>query len=161
SRAEFRLSLRADNADQRLTPKGIELGCVGAERRQAFAAKMHELDQARTQMRALSLTPNEAQARGLSVKQDGVRRDAFALLAYPSVTFDTLTSLWPELGALSAQTREQLEIDALYAGYLDRQSQDVEAFKRDEDLRLDPNLDYAAIGGLSAEVRQKLAAARP
>ena len=95
------------------------------------------------------------------VKRGLLAATALALLAYSSIRFDMLASIWPELGALSAQTREQLEIDALYSGYLERQSADVEAFKRDEDLRLDPDLDYAAIGGLSAEVREKLAAARP
>ena len=161
SRAEYRLSLRADNADQRLTPKGIELGCVGAARAAAFHVKMREIEAARAMARALQLTPAQAEARGLKVNQDGQRRDALQLLAYPSISFDQLAGIWPELGALSKQAREQLEIDAMYAGYLERQALDVEAFKRDEDLRLDANLDYASVGGLSTEVREKLAHARP
>ena len=161
SRAEYRLSLRADNADQRLTPKGVELGCVGAARTAAFHVKMREIEAARGLARALHLTPAQAEARGLKVNQDGQRRDALQLLAYPSISFAQLAGIWPELGALSKQAREQLEIDAMYAGYLERQALDVEAFKRDEDLRLDADLDYASVGGLSTEVREKLAHARP
>jgi tRNA uridine 5-carboxymethylaminomethyl modification enzyme len=161
SRAEYRLSLRADNADQRLTPKGIELGCVGAERTRVFADKMREIEAARATAAALNLTPAQAVAHGLAVNQDGQRRNAMQLLAYPSIELEQLTAIWPELGSLSRQAREQLEIDAMYSGYLERQALDVEAFKRDEDLRLDPALDYASVGGLSNEVREKLAAARP
>ena len=161
SRAEYRLSLRADNADQRLTPKGIELDCVGSERTRVFADKMREIEAAREMARTLSLTPAQAEARGLKVNQDGLRRSALALLAYPSISFDQLTGIWPELNALSRQAREQLEIDAMYSGYLERQALDVEAFKRDEDLRFSPDLDYAAVGGLSNEVREKLSNARP
>jgi tRNA uridine 5-carboxymethylaminomethyl modification enzyme len=161
SRAEYRLSLRADNADQRLTPKGIALGCVGAERARVFADKMREIEAARALAKTLQLTPAQAEARGLQVNQDGVRRDALQLMAYPSIGFEQLAAIWPELGSLSRQTREQLEIDAMYAGYLERQALDVEAFKRDEDLRLDPALDYGSVGGLSNEVREKLSSARP
>jgi tRNA uridine 5-carboxymethylaminomethyl modification enzyme len=161
SRAEYRLSLRADNADQRLTPRGIELGCVDAERARKFAHKMREIEAARGRARTLNLTPQQAEARGLKVNQDGQRRNALQLLAYPSIEFDQLAAIWPQLGSLSRHAREQLEIDALYSGYLERQALDVEAFKRDEDLRLDPALDYASVGGLSNEVREKLAAARP
>jgi len=161
SRAEYRLSLRADNADQRLTPKGIELGCVSLTRNGAFAGKMREIETARLMARGLNLTPQQAEARGLKVNQDGVRRDALQLLAYPSISFDQLAGIWPELGSLSPQAREQIEIDAMYSGYLERQALDVEAFKRDEDLRLSADLDYAGVGGLSNEVREKLAAARP
>jgi tRNA uridine 5-carboxymethylaminomethyl modification enzyme len=161
SRAEYRLSLRADNADQRLTQKGIELGCVGSERSCKYAYKMREIEAARTLAKTLQLTPQHAEARGLKVNQDGQRRDALALLAYPTIDFEQLTAIWPELASLSKQTREQLEVDALYSGYLERQALDVEAFKRDEDLRLSPNLDYASVGGLSNEVREKLINARP
>src|SRR5690606_21755045 len=161
SRAEYRLSLRADNADQRLTPKGVELGCVGAERARKFADKMREIEAARALARSLQLTPAQAQAQGLVVNQDGQRRDALQLLAYPSIEFAQLAAIWPELGALTDAARMQLEIDALYSGYLERQALDVEAFRRDEDPRLDPALDYARVGGLSNEVREKLAAARP
>jgi tRNA uridine 5-carboxymethylaminomethyl modification enzyme len=161
SRAEYRLSLRADNADQRLTPKGIELGCVGSLRTHAFEDKMRDLENARALAKSLSLTPQQAEARSLKVNQDGQRRDALQLLAYSSISFDQLAAIWPELGAVQGRVREQLEIDALYSGYLERQALDVEAFKRDEDLRLDAHLDYASVGGLSTEVRTKLAAARP
>ncbi|MFZ4603813.1 MAG: tRNA uridine-5-carboxymethylaminomethyl(34) synthesis enzyme MnmG [Caulobacterales bacterium] len=161
SRAEYRLTLRADNADQRLTPMGLALGCVGEERASAFAAKMQAIEQGRALARSLSLTPKEANDRGLKVNHDGQRRDALQLLAYPSIAFADLVGIWSELGAIAPPVREQLEIEAMYAGYLDRQEADILAFRRDEDLRIDPDLDYAAIGGLSAEVRQKLAAARP
>lgn len=161
SRAEYRLALRADNADQRLTPRGLALGCVRAERTARFGAKMAELDTARAMTRSLSLTPKEATDRSLKVNQDGQRRSAFQLLSYPTIGFDDLAAIWPELGGLSAGVREQIEIDALYAGYLDRQEADVIAFRRDENLRLPADLDYAAVGGLSNEVRQKFAAARP
>ena len=161
SRAEYRLSLRADNADQRLTPKGVELGCVGGERARVFADKMREIEAGRALARSLQLTPQQAETHGLKVNQDGARRDALQLLAYPSISYDALAAIWPELNGLSRQAREQLEIDAMYAGYLERQALDVEAFKRDEDLRLSPDLDYGALGGLSNEVREKLRAAKP
>jgi tRNA uridine 5-carboxymethylaminomethyl modification enzyme len=161
SRAEYRLSLRADNADQRLTPLGLAIGCIGSAREAAYGAKMEAVGQARALAQGLSLTPNEARAKGLTVNQDGLRRSALQLLAYPSVTFDRLTAIWPELAGIGSAAREQIEIEALYAGYLERQEADIVAFRRDEDLRLDANLDYAAVGGLSAEVRQKLAQARP
>jgi tRNA uridine 5-carboxymethylaminomethyl modification enzyme len=161
SRAEYRLSLRADNADQRLTPKGVVLGCVSAERARRFADKMREIETVRERAQALSLTPAQAEARGLKVNQDGQRRNALQLLAYPSIGFEQLVAIWPELGSLSRQAREQIEIDAMYSGYLERQALDVEAFKRDEELRLDPALDYASVGGLSSEVREKLSRARP
>jgi tRNA uridine 5-carboxymethylaminomethyl modification enzyme len=122
---------------------------------------MREIEAARTLARSLELTPAQAATHGLKVNQDGVRRNALQLLAYPSISFDEIASIWPQLRALSRHAREQIEIDAMYAGYLERQALDVEAFKRDEDLRLDPDLDYASVGGLSTEVREKLRAARP
>lgn len=161
SRAEFRLTLRADNADQRLTARGVELGVVGSERAAAFGVKAAALAAARAQAKALTLTPAEAARVGLPVKADGQRRDVLQLLAYPSIGFDDLAKLWPQIGGWSAAVREQLEIDAGYAGYLDRQAADAEAFRRDEDLRLPADLDYAGVGGLSNEVREKLAAVQP
>ncbi|HET6970266.1 MAG TPA: FAD-dependent oxidoreductase, partial [Phenylobacterium sp.] len=161
SRAEFRLTLRADNADQRLTGKGIELGVVGSRRAEAFHVKQAALAEARATAAALTLTPAEAQKHGLPVKADGVRRNLVQLLAYPTIGLDDLARVWPQVGGWSPAVREQVEIDAAYSGYLDRQAADAEAFRRDEDLRLPAELDYAGIGGLSNEVREKLAAVRP
>ncbi|MFN3521399.1 MAG: tRNA uridine-5-carboxymethylaminomethyl(34) synthesis enzyme MnmG [Phenylobacterium sp.] len=161
SRAEFRLLLRADNADQRLTGRGVDLGVVGSARAAAFAGKIQVLEGARTRARELTLTPAEAARAGLPVKADGQRRDLTQLLAYPEIDFDVLARVWPELTAWPDPVREQIAIDAAYAGYLDRQAADAEAFRRDENLTLPPDLDYAAIGGLSNEVREKLAAVRP
>jgi tRNA uridine 5-carboxymethylaminomethyl modification enzyme len=161
SRAEFRLSLRADNADQRLTGKGTDLGVVGAERSKAFGAKAAALAAARARAEALTLTPAEAARAGLPVKADGQRRNLIQLLAYPAIGFETLTAIWPELSAWPAAVREQVEIDASYAGYLDRQAADAAAFRRDEDLRLPADLDYGSVGGLSNEVREKLEAVKP
>jgi tRNA uridine 5-carboxymethylaminomethyl modification enzyme len=138
-----------------------KLGCVGPVRRTAFAAKMDAIGQARSLAAGLSMTPTQAAAAGLRVNQDGQRRDALQLLAYPSISFEDLVGVWPQLASLPVFAREQLEIDALYSGYLDRQDADVAAFRRDEDLRLPVDLDYAAVGGLSAEARQKLSATRP
>jgi tRNA uridine 5-carboxymethylaminomethyl modification enzyme len=161
SRAEYRLTLRADNADQRLTQKGIDLGCVGLERTVAFRRKMAAIERARGLARSLVLTSTEAANASLKVNQDGQRRNAIQLLGYPTIAWDDLAAIWPELKAVPSEAKEQVEIDALYAGYLDRQEADIVAFRKDEDLRLPANLDYAAVGGLSAEVRQKLQAARP
>jgi tRNA uridine 5-carboxymethylaminomethyl modification enzyme len=161
SRAEFRLTLRADNADQRLTAKGVELGCVGAPRREAFGAKAEALGRARARAAELTLTPAQAARADLPVKADGQRRDLIQLLAYPTIGFAELERVWPELAGWAPEVREQLEIDASYAGYLDRQAADAAAFQRDEDLKLSPDLDYSAVGGLSNEVREKLAAVRP
>ena len=161
SRAEFRLTLRADNADQRLTPVGIALGLVGAERRRRFEAKADDLAVARARARDLTLTPREAERAGLHLNADGQRRNLLQLLAFPQMGFDRLAALWPEIAGWSGEVREQIEIDALYAGYLDRQAADVEAFRRDENLRLPQDLDYARVGGLSHEAREKLSAVQP
>jgi len=161
SRAEFRLSLRADNADQRLTARGLALGCVGVSRETSYGAKAAALAEARARAAALTLTPNAAEKAGLPVKADGQRRNLSELLAYPTIGFDDLAVLWPEIAAWTPAVREQIEIDASYAGYLDRQAADAAAFRRDEDLRLPPELDYQGVGGLSNEVREKLSAVRP
>jgi tRNA uridine 5-carboxymethylaminomethyl modification enzyme len=161
SRAEFRLLLRADNADQRLTAKGDALGVVGSVRAKAFGEKASALAEARDMAAALTLTPSQAEKAGLPVKADGQRRNLTELLAYPSIGFEDLTRVWPEIAAWPAAVREQVEIDASYAGYLDRQAADVAAFRRDENLTLPAELDYAQVGGLSNEARQKLAAVRP
>jgi tRNA uridine 5-carboxymethylaminomethyl modification enzyme len=161
SRAEYRLTLRADNADQRLTGRGIALGCVGAERRRRHGDKMQALEAARDFARSVSLTPNAARRHGLSLNQDGQRRSAYELLSYPHIGMDTLTRIWPELNAFAPAIRDQVEIDAKYAVYLERQAADIAAFRRDEGLELPEGLDYAALQGLSNEVRQKLQAIRP
>ncbi len=161
SRAEFRLILRADNADQRLTAEGVALGVVGTERARVFGAKAEALREARETAARLTLSPAKAAQAGLPVKADGVVRNVVELLAYPTIAFEDLANLWPELNAWAPEIREQVEIDASYAGYLDRQVADVAAFRRDEDLRLPAELDYAGVGGLSNEVREKLAAIRP
>jgi tRNA uridine 5-carboxymethylaminomethyl modification enzyme len=161
SRAEYRLSLRADNADQRLTGRGIEIGCVGPERQKVFAAKVAALAAARTQMTGLSATPTQLKNLGLAINQDGVRRTALELLAYPDITWARLTAIWPEIQGIAPEIAEQMEIDGRYAGYLKRQEADVVAFRRDEDLSLAPDLDYDRIAALSTEVRQKLKTARP
>jgi tRNA uridine 5-carboxymethylaminomethyl modification enzyme len=161
SRAEYRLTLRADNADQRLTDKGIALGCVGPQRQAHHRARMAALDSARAQAKSLSVTPNEAAKHGLELNRDGQRRSAFELLSYPTIGLDDVARIWPELGQLSGEVAEQLEIDAKYAVYLDRQAADVAAFRRDENLTLPVELDYSDIPGLSNEVRQKLGAIRP
>ncbi len=161
SRAEYRLSLRADNADQRLTPLGIEIGCVSDDRRAAYEAKMEKILAARDLLQSLTVTPNEATKKGLPVNQDGVRRSAFDLLSYPKVTFDGLQMVWPELGHMDPAVVEQVTTDALYAVYLERQTADIEALKRDEALAIHDDFDYEAIVGLSNEIKQKLVDIRP
>jgi tRNA uridine 5-carboxymethylaminomethyl modification enzyme len=161
SRAEYRLTLRADNADQRLTQKGIALGCVGAVRRRHYAEKMSALAAATEFARSVSLTPNEAGRSGLILNRDGQRRNAFELLSFPSVGIDTIRAIWPRFGDFPAKILQQLEIDAKYHVYLSRQTADIEAFRRDEGLTLPEGLDYAGVKGLSNEARQKLSATRP
>ncbi len=161
SRAEYRLSLRADNADQRLTGRGVEIGCVGPTRRAAFAAKAAALDEARALLQRFSLTPNEAARHGLKINQDGLRRSAFDLLALPDATIDSLSRIWPELGAIAPKIAAQIEIDGKYAVYLDRQAKDIEAARRDEALAIPEALDYRLLPGLSSEIRAKLELIRP
>lgn len=161
SRAEYRLSLRSDNADQRLTPRGIEYGIVAPERREKFHVKLALLDEARAWSARTSLTPNGAAKHGIKLNQDGRRRSVSDLLALPEVAFDELAAIWPTLAAMPSAISEQLAFDALYSGYLHRQQADIIAFKRDESFRLPDDLDYALINGLSNEVRQKLTDARP
>jgi tRNA uridine 5-carboxymethylaminomethyl modification enzyme len=161
SRAEYRLALRADNADQRLTEKGIALGCVGARRAAHHREKTAVLMNARGMAEELSLTPSEAARHGLALNRDGQRRTAFELLSYPDIGLERLATIWPRLRALPPAIGTQLEIDAKYAVYLQRQAADVAAYRRDEALGLDPDTDYAAIPGLSNEARQKLQSHRP
>ena len=161
SRAEYRLWLRADNADQRLTPRGLEIGCVGRERAALFHVKHQALEAARGLAGGLKTSPSALAKRGIVINQDGVARSALDLLAYPEIGWDRLVGLWPELSGVSPEVAEQLTIDARYEGYLTRQRGDIAAYRRDEALSLPSDLDYGAIGSLSTEVRQKLEANRP
>ncbi|MFN7169373.1 MAG: tRNA uridine-5-carboxymethylaminomethyl(34) synthesis enzyme MnmG [Pannonibacter sp.] len=161
SRAEYRLSLRADNADQRLTPSGIALGCVGSSRQAAFEKKLQELDAARALMQGLSITPAQAVKQGLPLNQDGIRRSAFDLLSYPDMTVDQLYPVWPQLADIPASIAQQVATDALYAVYLDRQAADIAALRRDEALTIPDAFDFSALAGLSNEIKQKLETVRP
>jgi tRNA uridine 5-carboxymethylaminomethyl modification enzyme len=161
SRAEYRLALRADNADQRLTEKGIAIGCVGAVRRDAYRSKAEALEKAREFAKSVSVSPSEAEKYGLLLKKDGHRRTAFELLSYPTMTLADVARIWPQLNDLRPKIAEQLEIDAKYDVYLSRQAADVAAYRRDEAFELPDDLDYAAITGLSNEARHKLQTHRP
>ena len=161
SRAEYRLTLRADNADQRLTQRGLDLGIVGTERAAVFGRRMAARDAARARARTLNITPNEAAKHGLALNKDGQRRSAFDLLAYPDITLETLAGIWPEFGALEPAIGAQLEIDAKYAVYLDRQAADIATLRRDEDLVLPDELGYDGLPGLSNELKAKLTRVRP
>jgi tRNA uridine 5-carboxymethylaminomethyl modification enzyme len=161
SRAEYRLTLRADNADLRLTALGVTAGLVGNERTQAFARRQAEINGSRTLLLGLTATPNALKNKGLAINQDGIRRSALDILGYPGMTFSSVCEIWPQLQAVPQHAAEQLEIEARYAGYLERQEADIRAFKRDEDLVLPSDLDYRKLPNLSAEIRSKLDAARP
>ncbi|HEY4134761.1 MAG TPA: tRNA uridine-5-carboxymethylaminomethyl(34) synthesis enzyme MnmG [Alphaproteobacteria bacterium] len=161
SRAEYRLTLRADNADQRLTAKGQAIGCVGPVRARAFTAKTRALVEARALAESLAATPPELARAGLNVNQDGQRRSAMALLAYSEITLARLAAIWPALGGLDPAIASQLEIDGRYAGYLVRQASDIRALRKDEALAIPASVDYDRIGGLSTELRDKLKRIRP
>lgn len=162
SRAEYRLRLRADNADQRLTGRGIALGCVGAERTAVFTARSAELERARKLAETLKASPTMMVRHGFGVRQDGVVRSAFEWMRFPEIGWEALTRLWPEeMGRVPATIAEHVETDARYATYLTRQEEDVAAFRRDEALALPHDLDYWSIPGLSNEMKERLSAARP
>ena len=161
SRAEFRLSLRADNADQRLTPLGIALGCVSEERRARFSERMERLASGREKLGALSLTPTALAAQGVKIKQDGVRRTGYDLLAFPGVSFAQLCEHDASLAGIDEETREQLARDALYESYIDRQKRDVDAMQRDEDQKIPADFDYSDLQGLSHELTAKLIKTQP
>jgi tRNA uridine 5-carboxymethylaminomethyl modification enzyme len=161
SRAEYRLLLRADNSDQRLTPKGIAIGCVGEARRSTWNTKSEKLEAARCMVKTLAATPNALEKHGIAVNHDGVRRSVHDLLSYPHISLNQLIQIWPELSEMSPEIAEQIEIDARYSGYIDRQEADITAFRKDENLALPTDLDYAAIGSLSTEIRNKLTLAKP
>jgi tRNA uridine 5-carboxymethylaminomethyl modification enzyme len=161
SRAEYRLTLRADNADQRLTAKGIAIGCVSSTREKHFRVKMAALDSAKALAHARAITPTEGKRFGIKLNRDGVRRTAFELLSYPTLGFSDIARIWPEFSAVSGKIAEQLEIDAKYAVYLERQAADVAAYRRDEGFDLPEDIDYARIPGLSNELSHKLKSIRP
>ena len=161
SRAEYRLTLRADNADQRLTDRAIALGAAGVSRETRWRRKARALAAARDAARRLQLTPAEARRAGLKVNQDGRRRSLVELLSYPPIGWDDLKTVWPQIGEWNREVAEQIQIDAVYHGYLDRQEADIVAFRRDEGVRIPRDMDYGRVGGLSNEVREKLEAAAP
>jgi tRNA uridine 5-carboxymethylaminomethyl modification enzyme len=161
SRAEYRLQLRADNADQRLTEKGITIGCIGPERARVYREKFLALSEAREFAKSVSLTPKEGAHHGLKLNKDGQRRTAFELLSYPNVMIPDLAKIWPRFGTLAPKIAEQIEIDAKYDVYLSRQAADVAAYRRDESFALPDDFDYTALPGLSNEAKQKLQTHRP
>ena len=161
SRAEYRLTLRADNADQRLTDKAIALGAASVSRETSWRQRQADLARAREQATTLTLTPAEAKRHGIKVNEDGKRRSVMELLSYPDIGWSDMVRIWPELGEIKPRVAEQVEIDAVYHGYLDRQQSDILAFRRDEGVRIPADFDYAQVGGLSNEVREKLIKASP
>ncbi|WP_230531697.1 tRNA uridine-5-carboxymethylaminomethyl(34) synthesis enzyme MnmG [Microvirga roseola] len=161
SRSEYRLSLRIDNVDERLTGRGLELGCVGTEREAHFHRSQAEITGVRQRLQALSLTPKEAARHGLELNQDGIRRTAYQILSYPSIGWNDLARVWPELREVSASVKERLETDATYAVYLDRQQADIAAYRRDESVVLEEAIDFRNLPGLSNEIKAKLDLVRP
>ena len=161
SRAEFRLSLRADNADERLTPLGLKWGIVGSLRQQAFQHKQDLLKTARDLCQLITITPNEATEKGLQIKHDGIRRNVYDLLSYPEMSLSRLSEIWPSLNEIDKKTAETLEIEAQYAVYLERQAQDIANLQRDEQLRIPAELDIDVISGLSNELKGKIRARAP
>jgi tRNA uridine 5-carboxymethylaminomethyl modification enzyme len=161
SRAEYRLTLRADNADQRLTPLGIAAGCVKSERSQAFAAKAKWLAEGEKLLRSLTLTPDQAAKHGLSINRDGRRRSAFELLAYPEIELSRVAEIWPEIRTIDVRIADQLSANARYAVYVKRQELDIASFRKDEGIAIPADFLFAALPGLSTELRQKLERHRP
>jgi tRNA uridine 5-carboxymethylaminomethyl modification enzyme len=161
SRAEYRLSLRADNADQRLTPIGIDIGCVGFFRQSFYTRKMEKLAKAMAALSEIFVTPKQAADVGLNVNKDGVRRSALDILAYPDMTFARLAAGWQRLAETDRRTAEQIEIEAKYAVYLDRQTADIAAARRDEGVAIPSDFEFNSVDGLSNEIKARLTAIRP
>jgi tRNA uridine 5-carboxymethylaminomethyl modification enzyme len=161
SRAEYRLTLRADNADQRLTPLGVAVGCVAEARSKAFAAKSRKLEEGEALLRSLTLTPDRAAKAGLTINRDGRKRSAFELLSYPEIDLSRLARIWPEIGNLDEGIAGQLAVDARYAVYIARQEMDIAAFRKDEAIAIPPGFAFDGLPGLSTEIRQKLERHRP
>ena len=161
SRSEYRLFLRADNADMRLTEKGYNIGCVNSLRYTVFKNKKQAIENFKNLSETLFITPTELEKHGVIVKQDGVRRSAFNVMSYNNVSYETIIKIWPQLASVAADIYEQVEIEARYAGYIKRQMADIEVFKKDENLKIRDDIDYTKIGGLSREMISKLSAVRP
>ncbi|MBK66712.1 MAG: tRNA uridine-5-carboxymethylaminomethyl(34) synthesis enzyme MnmG [Rickettsiales bacterium] len=161
SRAEYRLLLRADNADQRLTPRGLEIGCIRQDRAQAFKNKLDLLESAKKEATKEALSPNELREKNIHVNEDGVRRTISDLLRYPNISFEQLADVWPFMNDWRKDIAEQIEIDALYSGYITRQQADIKSFKKDENLKLPTDLDYRVVGSLSNEIVEKLERTKP
>lgn len=161
SRAEFRLSLRADNADMRLTEMGIDIGLVGSERAARFGAYRDKMDEDRRLLKSLAVTPNEAERAGLMLNKDGQRRSAYDILSYPDMSIEVLTRIWPQLAGIDRRVGEALEIEAGYSVYMERQAADIKSVQRDESLEIPDDFDFGSISGLSNELKQKLAARQP
>ena len=161
SRAEYRLNLRADNADLRLTEKGHGVGCVGGKRWERYKSRAQSLDLARQRLMGLAMSPNQLQKAGIDINFDGVRRNAMQILAYPNVTVEDAIKIWPEVGEIKPEIAAQLKIEATYSRYLERQEADIQALRRDIGLTIPDDLDFNLIPGLSAEVKLKLGQARP
>ena len=161
SRAEYRLSLRVDNADLRLTPIGEAAGIIGRERQERFSGFLSDLDKGREVMRNMSISPSQAAKQGLKLNQDGQRRTVYELLAYPEMSLETLAVHWPELLSIDSKVSEVLQIEASYAVYMQRQSADIVDIKRDEDRKIPDDFDFQTLSGLSNELKQKLEKARP